>query len=71
MAISRGDSVRCKRPESFWYNEVGQVASVDTSEPTPKYPITVRFEKVNYNVYSGQDGGSVANNFAANELEQS
>jgi len=30
MAISRGDMVRIKRPESFWFNDVGKVASIDT-----------------------------------------
>ena len=67
MAISRGDMVRIKRPESYWYNEVGKVASID--ESGIKYPVVVRFEKVDYKVMQGVDGGMNTSNYSLNELE--
>ena len=69
MAFSKGDMVRIKRPESYWFNEVGKIASIDSGDSPTKYGITVRFEKVDYKVYSGQDGGINTNNFNASELE--
>ena len=40
-----------------------------SSQSAVRYPVTVRFEKVNYSGLQGVDGGLNSNNFAKSELE--
>ena len=62
-AIKRGSKVRIKRPESYWFNQVGNVAAASPDNGVERYPVVVRFEGVNY-------AGTNTNNFAYDELDE-
>ncbi|TKY62279.1 Photosystem I reaction center subunit IV A [Spatholobus suberectus] len=58
----RGAKVKILRRESYWYNGIGSVVAVD-QDPKTRYPVVVRFNKVNYANVS-------TNNYALDEIEE-
>ncbi|KAI3772931.1 hypothetical protein L6452_04127 [Arctium lappa] len=58
----RGSKVRILRKESYWFKGVGSVVTVD-QDPKTRYPVVVRFNKVNYANIS-------TNNYALDEIQE-
>ena len=58
--VKKGSKVKILRKESYWYNKIGTVLSMDTNEAI-RYPVVVRFEAVNYS-------GTNTNNFSLAEI---
>ena len=59
--VQKGSKVRISRKESYWFNKVGTVVSVEKSTII-RYPVVVRFDSVNYS-------GTNTNNFSLAELD--
>ncbi|XP_042488523.1 photosystem I reaction center subunit IV B, chloroplastic-like [Macadamia integrifolia] len=58
----RGAKVKILRRESYWFNGIGSVVAVD-QDPKTRYPVVVRFNKVNYANVS-------TNNYALDEIQE-
>ena len=60
--LKKGSKVKILRKESYWFNKIGTVISIEKSEII-RYPVVVRFEAVNYS-------GTNTNNFSIAELNE-
>jgi len=60
--VQKGAKVKILRKESYWFNKIGTVISVEKSTVI-RYPVVVRFESVNYS-------GTNTNNFSLAELKE-
>jgi len=58
--VTKGSKVRILRKESYWYNKIGVVISVE-KDNNIRYPVIIRFDSVNYS-------GTNTNNFSLAEL---
>jgi photosystem I subunit 4 len=58
--LNKGSKVRILRKESYWFNRVGIVVSIEKASRI-RYPVVVRFDSVNYS-------GTNTNNFSLVEL---
>jgi photosystem I subunit 4 len=58
--VKKGSKVRILRKESYWFNKVGTVISLEKAIEI-RYPVVVRFDSVNYS-------GTNTNNFSLVEL---
>lgn len=59
--MEKGSKVRNLRKESYWFNEIGTIVTIDKSGG--KYPALVKFAKVNYS-------GTASTNFNLDELQE-
>lgn len=60
--VEKGAKVRILRKESYWFNKVGVVVSIEKSTAI-RYPVVIRFDSVNYS-------GTNTNNFSLGEIAE-